>query len=86
MFTKTRLTEAYEGAQVEYFDETTKYVFISDQHRGDGSLSDEFARNRNIFQFAIDTYYRNGFTYVEAGDGDELWEYQDFTYIKNAHP
>lgn len=86
MFTKRRLTEAYETARVEYFDETTKYVFISDQHRGDGSLSDEFARNRNIFQYAIDYYYKNGYTYVEAGDGDELWEYQDFTHIKNAHP
>lgn len=86
MFTNKRLTDAYETARVEYFDETTKYVFISDQHRGDGSLSDEFARNRNIFQYAIDFYYKNGYTYVEAGDGDELWEYQDFNHIKNAHP
>lgn len=85
MFTKKRLTGAYETARVEYFDETTKYVFISDQHRGDGSLSDEFTRNRNLFQFAIDYYYKNGFTYVEAGDGDELWEYQDAKLVKNAH-
>ena len=86
MFTKQRLTAAYEGARVETFDETTKYVFISDHHRGDGSLSDEFTRNRNIFQYAIDYYYKNGYTYVEAGDGDELWEYQDVKHIKNAHP
>lgn len=86
MFTKQRLTGAYEGARVEPFDETTKYVFISDHHRGDGSLSDEFTRNRNIFQYALEYYYRNDFTYVEAGDGDELWEYQDVKYIKNAHP
>ncbi|WP_062532131.1 serine/threonine protein phosphatase [Jeotgalibaca dankookensis] len=86
MFTKQRLTGAYEGARVEPFDETTKYVFISDHHRGDGSLSDEFTRNRNIFQYALEYYYRNSFTYVEAGDGDELWEYQDVKHIKNAHP
>ncbi|MGP6138660.1 MULTISPECIES: metallophosphoesterase [unclassified Jeotgalibaca] len=86
MFTKQRLDGAYEGAVVKEFDETTKYVFISDHHRGDGSLSDEFARNRNIFQYALDYYYQNDYTYVEAGDGDELWEYQDFKHIKNAHP
>lgn len=86
MFTKQRLTGAYKTARVEKFDKTTKYVFISDHHRGDGSMSDEFTRNRNIFQHAIDYYYKNGFTYVEAGDGDELWEYQDAKLIKNAHP
>lgn len=86
MFTKQRLYGAYEDARIEKFDETTKYVFISDHHRGDGSLSDEFTRNRNIFQYALDYYYQNGYTYVEAGDGDELWEYQDFKHIKNAHP
>ncbi|WP_373762840.1 serine/threonine protein phosphatase [Jeotgalibaca porci] len=86
MFTKQRLTGAYEGATVKEFNEETKYVFISDHHRGDGSLSDEFTRNRNIFQYALDYYYQNDFVYVEAGDGDELWEYQDFKHIKNAHP
>ena len=86
MFTKQRLTGAYENARVEYFDETTKYVFFSDHHRGDGSLADEFTRNRNIFQYAIDYYYKNGYTYVEAGDGDELWEYPDYRHVKNAHP
>lgn len=49
MFTDKRLTEAYEKARVEYIDETPNYVFLSDCHRGDGSLSDEFARNKNIF-------------------------------------
>lgn len=86
MFTKQRLTGAYKGATVKEFNEETKYVFISDHHRGDGSLSDEFTRNRNIFQYALDYYYQNDFVYVEAGDGDELWEYQDFKHIKNAHP
>lgn len=86
MFTKQRLNGAYEDAEVMYFDENTKYVFFSDHHRGDGSLSDEFTRNRNIFQHAIDYYYQNDYVYVEAGDGDELWEYPDYKHIKNAHP
>lgn len=45
MRTFERLTKAYENARVEYFDENSKYVFFSDCHRGDGSLSDEFTKN-----------------------------------------
>ncbi|MDK2780011.1 MAG: hypothetical protein PWP61_308 [Trichococcus sp.] len=86
MFTDKRLTEAYEKARVEYIDETSNYVFLSDCHRGDGSLSDEFARNKNIFLHAMEYYYKNEFIYVENGDGDELWEHHEFKHIKNAHP
>lgn len=85
MFTDRRLTEAYKKARVEYFDEDSKYVFFSDVHRGDGSMSDEFTRNRNIYLHALKYYYKNDFTYVEAGDGDEMLEYSDFKYTKNAH-
>ena len=49
MFADKRLTEAYEKARVEYIDETSNYVFLSDCHRADGSLSDELARYKNIF-------------------------------------
>lgn len=85
MHTEQRLTEAYKGARIEYFDENSKYVFFSDCHRSNGSHSDEFMRNRNIYLFALEYYYKNGFTYVEAGDGDELWEHPHFRDIKNAH-
>jgi len=30
-------------------------------------------------------YYFNGYIYVEAGDGDELWEYTHFEHIRTAH-
>ncbi|MCI3029152.1 hypothetical protein LMF32_08725 [Desemzia sp. C1] len=86
MFTDRRLTEAYKNAKVEYFDDDSKYVFMSDVHRGDGSLSDEFTRNRDIYLYALQHYYRNDYTYVEAGDGDEMLEYSNFEHTKNAHP
>jgi len=85
MHTEQRLTEAYKGARIEYFDENSKYVFFSDCHRSNGSNSDEFIKNRNNYLFALEYYYKNGFTYVEAGDGDELWEHPHFRDIKNAH-
>src|SRR5450756_436640 len=73
--TMTRLSEAYRDARVELVDDTSRYVIMSDCHRGDGSKSDEFLKNKNSFTAAMDYYWRNGFTYVEAGDGDELWEH-----------
>lgn len=85
MFTDRRLTEAYAGARVEYFDADSRYVFFSDAHRGDNSLSDEFARNQNTFLCALDYYYEEGFVYVETGDGEELWEHSNFKHIRFAH-
>lgn len=85
MRTDHRLTQAYQNARIEYFDEKSRYVFISDCHRGDGGLSDEFTKNENTYRYALDYYFKNGFVYVEAGDGDELWEHPKFKTIKNAH-
>lgn len=85
MFTDKRLMNAYKNAKVEYFDKNSKYIFFSDSHRGDDSISDEFARNQNLLLHALDYYYNNGYKYVEVGDGDELWEYPDFKLIRLGH-
>jgi UDP-2,3-diacylglucosamine pyrophosphatase LpxH len=85
MQTDQRLTKAYKKALTENFDEGSKYIFFSDVHRGDDSVSDEFARNQNLFLHALNYYYKNGYKYVEVGDGDELWEYSKFKHIRLAH-
>jgi len=85
MYTDKRLTQAYKDAQVHYFDDKSKFIIFSDCHRGDDSISDEFTRNQTIFMCALQYYYEKGYTYIEAGDGDELWEYGDFKYIRCAH-
>jgi UDP-2,3-diacylglucosamine pyrophosphatase LpxH len=85
MQTEKRLTKAYKNAKLEYFDESSKYIFFSDIHRGDDSVSDEYSRNQNVYMHALNYYYNQGFVYVEAGDGDELWEYTNFKHIRVAH-
>lgn len=85
MFSDKRLTEAYQNARIEYFDDESRYIFFSDCHRGDNSLSDEFARNQNIYLYALAHYFYNGYTYIEAGDGDELWEHSQYKHIRTAH-
>lgn len=77
--------KAYRNAKIEYFDDNSKYIFLSDVHRGDDSVSDEFSRNQIVFQHALDYYYNEGYIYVEVGDGDELWEYPKFKHIRLAH-
>lgn len=66
-------------------NENSKFIFFSDCHRGDGSWADDFADNKNIFYHALSHYYNNGFTYIELGDGDELWKNSHFSVIREAH-
>lgn len=80
-----RLNEAYNNARIEEFDNNSKYIFFSDCHRGENTPYDEFSKNQNIFLFALEYYYSNGYTYVEVGDGDELWEHSNFKHIRLAH-
>lgn len=89
MFEDKRLTECYEKAKkngdVLLVDDTTRCVFFSDVHRGDNSMADEFAHNQNIYSYALNCYFDQGYTYLELGDGDELWEYSKFQHIRSAH-
>jgi UDP-2,3-diacylglucosamine pyrophosphatase LpxH len=68
-----------------FFDDTSRLVFLSDSHRGDNSRADAFAANEGLFMHALDHYMRAGFTYVEVGDGDELWQNKSLTAVCRAH-
>lgn len=85
MKTYKRLTEAYDNAKRMNIDDNSKYIFFSDLHRGDDSISDEFARNQTLMVSALQYYYKNGYTYVEVGDGDDLWVHSNFKHIRTAH-
>jgi predicted phosphodiesterase len=85
MWTNTRLDKVFENSFPVPFDDSSKFVFFGDVHRGDDSLSDEFGRNRHIYYHALDYYYENECTYVEVGDGDELLEQPRYKHIYTAH-
>lgn len=63
----------------------SKFIVMSDCHRGDGSAGDEFASNSLIYKCALEYYLENGFTYIELGDAEELWENDDFEQIYITH-
>jgi len=62
-----------------------KLVVMSDMHRGDGSGADDFAQNSLIYRCALEYYLENGFTYIELGDAEELWENDNFDQIYITH-
>lgn len=72
-----------ESLQLE-IDEKSRIVIFSDCHRGDNSLADDFANNEPIYLYALENYFNDGFTYIELGDGDDLWKF-DFASILQAH-
>ncbi|MGI5951394.1 MAG: hypothetical protein ACOX61_06055 [Brooklawnia sp.] len=86
MRTMQRLTRAYRNAKLVEFDSTSRFIIMSDSHRGDGSLSDEFTKNRHVFVAALNYYYDRGYTLIEAGDNDDLWEWPKFRHIVKANP
>lgn len=80
-----QLNKLYENALQINYDSSSKFVFISDCHRGDESGADNFRQNRNIFIAALRYYYKRNFTYFELGDGDELWANKDFNKITKVN-
>ncbi|WP_299155858.1 metallophosphoesterase [uncultured Tenacibaculum sp.] len=84
MSSKSRITRAFLNAKKLDLTGQSKYILFSDCHRGDNSFADDFAHNRKIFHFALSQYLQKDFTYIELGDGDELWE-NKFVNIFNAN-
>ena len=54
-------------------------------HKGDNSYGDDFAHNIRIYKEALHHYYRHDYTYIELGDGLELWENRKIKPIIEAH-
>lgn len=79
------LYKAYASAKLVPFEDSSRLVLMSDCHRGDGGWADDFSRNQNIYFAALNSYYNENFTYIEIGDGDELWENSRMSDIKQAH-
>lgn len=82
---QSRLDRAFENAPVLPLNKCSRYVIISDCHRGNGTSNDNFLKNQNLYFTALNHYYAHGFTYIELGDGDELWENRKMSQIIEIH-
>ncbi|HKL79601.1 MAG TPA: metallophosphoesterase [Mobilitalea sp.] len=85
MSTSKRLSQVLVNSPRIPFDDYSRIVLMSDCHRGVGGWSDNFSDNQNLFSAALTYYYERGYTYIELGDGDELWENRSIDMIIQTH-
>ena len=85
MSVEKRLLQVYIHAKIIPFNNESKIIIISDCHRGGGNTADNFLPNQNVFYASLEYYYKKDFTYIEIGDGDELWENRDLCRIIDEH-
>lgn len=85
MSTQKRISAAFRDALCLPLSSGSRYVLMSDCHRGVGNAGDNFMKNEYLYLAALDFYFRKGFTYLELGDGDELWENRSMKRIEEMH-
>lgn len=76
-----KLDKIFNKSKRMNINKNSKIVIMSDCHRGIGNALDNFLDNKKIFESALRYYYNNGFTYIELGDGDEMWEVKNYKKI-----
>ncbi len=80
-----KLDKAYKNACCIPIHSGSRIVLMSDCHRGVGNWGDNFQPNQNLFFAALQYYNQRKFTYIELGDGDELWENRRLKDIIQVH-
>lgn len=79
------VTKAYNNAKKIIYKDNSKFVIMSDIHRGYKRKHDNFADNEDIYMAALKRYYKDNFTYIELGDGEELWENRSMDVIVQTY-
>ncbi|MGN1379643.1 MAG: metallophosphoesterase [Bacilli bacterium] len=80
-----KLDKVFKNAKRFHIDDNSKFVIMSDCHRGAGNSYDNFIKNERIFESAMLYYFHNNFTYIELGDGDDMWEVKNYKDIVDGH-
>lgn len=53
---------------------SAKIIVFSDQHKGCRDFADDFAPAENNYRKALQHYFDQGYTMINIGDSEELWE------------
>lgn len=85
MSVQKRLRKLRREAVKLPFSRKSRIVLISDCHRSHGGGADNFAKNTNLYHVALQYYDKENYTYIELGDGDELWEGRRFDDIVSQY-
>ena len=80
-----RIDRALENGVTLPLRQNSRYVLMSDCHRGTGTAYDNFLKNQHIYFAALEYYFCRNFYYIELGDGEELWENRSMKRIMDCH-
>ncbi len=81
----SNLNYLYNNAKKITFSNHSRFIIMSDIHRGIGRKSDDFLKNKELYFSVLKKYYKNDFTYIELGDGEELWENRKISKITEKY-
>jgi hypothetical protein len=69
-----RAIAAEQGVTRQLDLASTRYIIFSDQHKGARNGADDFLRCERAYNAALAYYYAEGYSLVELGDVEDLWE------------
>lgn len=81
-----KLDKIYKKSKKIEIDKKSKIVIMSDCHRGIGNINDNFSNNKLLYKTALEHYNKDKFTYIELGDGDDMWEVKKYDKIIKTYP
>ena len=64
---KRRIDRALKNALQLPLNACSRYVIMSDCHRGEGTMNDNFLKNQNLYYAALNCYRERGFFLCGAG-------------------
>ncbi|EOR93306.1 hypothetical protein ADIARSV_3517 [Arcticibacter svalbardensis MN12-7] len=73
LFNKIQNKPGNHGLIID-FDNTSKLVIFSDQHKGSRNFNDDFARSEKNYLAALNYYNQENYLYCNLGDSEELWK------------
>lgn len=69
-----RVLDAEHGVTRQIDLAAFRHIIFSDQHKGARNGADDFQRCERAYNAALAYYFADGYTLVELGDVEELWE------------
>lgn len=71
---QSNLLHTRTGKVLKFDSLASRFILFSDQHKGSGGWADDFDTNRGNYSAALEYYLKEGYTYINLGDCEELWE------------
>ncbi|MBL7732603.1 MAG: metallophosphoesterase [Chitinophagaceae bacterium] len=64
----------HRGPVIPFDPQQDRFIIFSDQHKGRRNGADDFTQAEPNYLAALDHYYKAGYTFINLGDSEELWE------------